>query len=252
MGQVYFRLNNGNSRNYTNPKKGLLDLLVRKTISAGHMLTFKEASMDPEMVEPNNFAFYFGSFSESAQKAWREAQAILARGYSQDELEALASEIEPRETKGGGRSMQVHYDYETVKQKLITFYRRNGRLPSQVETMGNSDLPAYATLLRYLGPKKGWMDIVNSEPAPGVKMSTDDKATDEKPHLKPNSNSVETDNPVQIKALASSTEEADKTTSTESEANVETRTHQDGKKVTIEMKITFPEREEPILITLTV
>ena len=55
-----------------NPREELMEMLVNKTRAVGHMVSFKEASEDPDLVDPNNFAFYYGSFSEAAAIAWRK------------------------------------------------------------------------------------------------------------------------------------------------------------------------------------
>lgn len=56
-----------------NPREELMEMLVNKTRAVGHIVSFKEASEDPDLVDPNNFAFYYGSFSEAAAIAWRKA-----------------------------------------------------------------------------------------------------------------------------------------------------------------------------------
>lgn len=68
---IFFSKNNGELFGVTDPKKDLLDLLVKKTMQCGHMITFDEASADPDMVKPNSYAFYFGSYSVAAEKAWK-------------------------------------------------------------------------------------------------------------------------------------------------------------------------------------
>ena len=73
MGTVLSK-NNGKSVWANNPEQFLMELLVEKTRQAGHIISFKEASQDPEMVEPNNYAPYFGSFSEATKIAWRKAK----------------------------------------------------------------------------------------------------------------------------------------------------------------------------------
>lgn len=77
MGTILSR-NNGKLVRTDNPEQFLMELLVKKTRQAGHMLSFEEASQDPEMVEPNNFAPYFSSFSEAAKTAWRKVQSPQA------------------------------------------------------------------------------------------------------------------------------------------------------------------------------
>lgn len=63
----------GGYLSFENPKKQLMKMLVEKTRDVGHVLSFREACEDPDMIDPNNYAFYFGSFREAAKLAWKEA-----------------------------------------------------------------------------------------------------------------------------------------------------------------------------------
>lgn len=56
-----------------NPMEELMEMLVEKTLALGHMVSFREACEDPELVDPNSYAFYYGSFSEAAKIAWKKA-----------------------------------------------------------------------------------------------------------------------------------------------------------------------------------
>ncbi len=71
----FLPLNNGESFFVgEDAKTAIYDLLVEKTRELGHKMSFKEACDDPEMVYPNQYAYYFGSFGKAAEMAWREAQ----------------------------------------------------------------------------------------------------------------------------------------------------------------------------------
>ena len=59
---------------YEKTEYEMMKHLVEKTKAAGHQLTFKEASVDPDMIQPNEFprCTYFHSFDEAANAAWTE------------------------------------------------------------------------------------------------------------------------------------------------------------------------------------
>ena len=59
---------------YEKTEYEMMKHLVEKTKVAGHQLTFKEASVDPDMIQPNEFprCTYFHSFDEAANAAWTE------------------------------------------------------------------------------------------------------------------------------------------------------------------------------------
>ncbi len=56
-----------------NPMEELMEMLVEKTLALGHMVSFREACEDPDLVDPNSYAFYYGSFSEATKIAWKKA-----------------------------------------------------------------------------------------------------------------------------------------------------------------------------------
>lgn len=56
-------------------KTAIYNLLTEKTKNLDHKMSFKEACDDPEMVHPNQYAYFFGSFDKAAEMAWREAQS---------------------------------------------------------------------------------------------------------------------------------------------------------------------------------
>ena len=53
-------------------KDELFEKLVQKTKELGRRVSFSEMRDDPSMPEPNQFAFYFGSFANAAEKAFGE------------------------------------------------------------------------------------------------------------------------------------------------------------------------------------
>lgn len=49
----------------------LFKKLVEKTKELGRQVSFSEMEEDPEMPNPNLYAYYYGSFSEAAKEAYR-------------------------------------------------------------------------------------------------------------------------------------------------------------------------------------
>ena len=54
-----------------NPQVEMMDLLVEKTRALGRIVTFSDATNDPDFFKPNQYAFYYGSFEKAALEAWR-------------------------------------------------------------------------------------------------------------------------------------------------------------------------------------
>ena len=278
---LFFDKNNGDRLSTDNPKKDLMALLVERTEKLGHMLSFAEATEDPEMVQPNNYAFYFGSFGEAAKIAWRKAKLPNKSSdglteYGRKVVESLRktrqltgkpyrrevnwmSELQKREYKG----KNARYNVETVKESLVDFYNRTGRLPNQSDTRKyDSGLPSWGTMIKFLGPKKSWIAVVGGTDTKTV--SQENEAITEV---------VTTEIPTTPNVATGRTDTEEATTSTPQEetvvvdppetsfavpqqsndgVKVETAHQEQDNLVTIEVKITLPDREKPVLITLTV
>lgn len=296
---LYFNMNNGNKFGTESPEEDLMKLLVEKTISVGHMLSFNEASEDPEMVRPNSYAFYFGSFSEAARTAWFRAKSMMGdslsrlteQGYklaknlgkshcatknrTRKEVD-LVSGTQNGEHKGKGS----RYTIKEVQEALIAFYGRTGKLPTQNDITYDSGLPSWGTLIKFLGPKTNWIDIIKAENADCVDKDQNlppvaNENVSEK--SKPDDTSIGTTNttaqnkPAPNMPTGDSFEEASeghgrninvnkntpaKITEEPSQKNddikVETLRKEQDNLVTIDVKITLPNREKPVSITLTV
>ena len=203
--------NKGGYLYMSNPKEQLMEMLVDKTLSVGRMVTFKEASEDPGMVCPNNYAFYFGSFDEAAKLAWNKAKNLQQRSGISDSSAAKSIPViskpldsnkahenyklksfkrssigEKKDTQdsitpeGNKPSRELieearphivethsnigrprEYDYEKVKDLVVSFYKEHGRFMtrSEVSTRGG-EFPSWATIYNYLGPRSKWIDLV--------------------------------------------------------------------------------------------
>ena len=284
---LFFDKNNGDKLSTNSPEKDLMDLLVDRTISAGHMLSFKEASEDPEMVKPNSYAFYFGSFSDAARTAWYKAKANLTKlsVISSRSLEEFThkggetmSEIQQKKHKGKGS----RYTIEEVKKVLVNFYERTGRLPTQDDAREyDSGLPSWNTLIKFLGPKTGWADIVGTRnidqateakslnptdenvakedrSAANVGPETSNTMAMEKPKVG-DASLVEDDFEEASEGYGRNTnsekpllKKAKKPQPREDSIKVETLHEEQNNLVTVDIKITLPGKKKPVFITLTV
>lgn len=97
------------------PREQLMKMLVEKTLAAGHTLSFKEVSEDPDMVTPNTYAFYFGSFSEAAETAWKKARAPQRQVSARNPKNGIA--IPNSQKPSFGRTDQTVQNY-TIKNPL--------------------------------------------------------------------------------------------------------------------------------------
>lgn len=210
-------LNDGSSLFSDDPKSDSMEVLIEKTLTAKHLLTFNEAMQDVEMIQPNFYAFYYGSFSEAAQIAWSKVETILLRDNHDDKEEKS--------------TVPKYYTTEEVRAKLAAYYDKHGRIPKQIEVMGDPELPSWFTMLKHLGPKTEWEKQVqaflsSTDQAECAPQDTDGKISVEVSENIPKNNG---DDMVKI----------------------ETPEHCEGTGTTIEIRLTLPNRK-PISITLTV
>ena len=211
-----------------NPKKQLMKMLIDKTRDVGHLLSFREACEDPNMIDPNNYAFYFGSFREAAELAWRKvSESKLDQCEAEDNLDEaddnyFLDDI-PKRSESGSRKKDPRnqkYTREQVKGKLIAFYRRNGRMPTKVDVESDPDMPSWATLHKHFGYKSEWVKLIPQE-------------------LRDRSSPLRV---IQVTPGQVS----------EDGVKIITSHHWQGNDLFVEIKINRPDRINPILITLTV
>lgn len=70
------------------------------------------------------------------------------------------SEFHEDERRGKG----ARYSAEQIKQILIDFHQRTGRLPKQTDVADRSNgLPSWTAMINHLGPKSGWQAIVDGK-----------------------------------------------------------------------------------------
>lgn len=53
-------------------REGMYNSLLRKIAELGREPSFEEVKMDISMPDPNDYAYYFGSFSNALHEAWGE------------------------------------------------------------------------------------------------------------------------------------------------------------------------------------
>ena len=188
------------------------------------------------------------------------------------------SEIQQKKHKGKGS----RYTIEEVKKVLLNFYEHTGRLPTQDDARAyDSGLPSWSTLIKFLGPKTGWVNIVgerNADQAAEVKnlnptdanVAKEDRSAAsvgpetsntiamEKPKVR-NSSSVEDNFEEASEGYGRNTnnektaiKKAKKPQPREDSIKVETLHEEQNNLVTVDIKITLPGKEKPVFITLTV
>ena len=122
------KLNNGELILTDNMRKTLKEVIENATRRAGHKLSFDDAKKDPLMIPPNEYPYYFGSFSVAAEEAWR----VVRR--EQNVAGAIAPRWKERnEDMGKGRNKQ--YTPGVIQEGLRKYYVAHGYLPK-----GPSDL----------------------------------------------------------------------------------------------------------------
>lgn len=156
---AYFRLNDGSdSIESEHPHKKIWDLLVKKTIEAGHALTFDEARADPKFINPNEFAVHFGKrFSDWAKEAWR---TVI---------------IEQED------SMKKVHTRESIIADIRRFCEVNKRFPTQQELNLRPDLPGYGVVYRELGASEKWLKEVYGDEEPPFEVKKASSVTPSTP-----------------------------------------------------------------------
>ena len=152
------RLNNGELILTDNMRKTLKGAIEDATRRAGHMLSFDDAKKDPLMIPPNEYPYYFGSFSVAAEKAWRVVR------LEQNVAGAVAPRRKERnEDMGKGRNKQ--YTPGVIQEGLREFFVAHGRLPKGPSDLKSNrfGLPANYQLV------KGEIDKINNDGGPAAR-----------------------------------------------------------------------------------
>ncbi len=152
------KLNNSELILTDNMRKTLKEVIEDATRRAGHKLSFDEARKDPLMIPPNEYPYYFGSFSVAAEEAWR----VVRR--EQNVTGAIAPRWKERkEDMGKGRNKQ--YTPGVIQEGLRKFFVAYGRLPK-----GPSDLKGnrFGLPANYQ-PVKVEIDKINKDGGPAAR-----------------------------------------------------------------------------------
>lgn len=301
---LFFDKNNGDKYSTEKPEEDLMNLLVEKTKALGRMLTFADASNDPEMVQPNNYAYYFGSFGQAAEIAWRRARSSnssssglveqrrkpaeatkpiyqISKEPCRKEVNCMDVVQEEKQRKGKG----ARYTAKEVKSALVAFYNRTKRLPSPKDAQKyDSGLPSWGTMIKFLGPKAGWQAIIEgSEASPSEDVTTPRETpsaegtpaaeTVAADSVETSEEAIVTEKPVKQAEKASedstppqddydNAEEMSEGCGRSSEKSIHVQQNEDirveahsqkqGGIAKFELKVTLPDREKPIFITLAV
>ena len=153
--------------------------------------------------------------------------------------------MDETQTKGKNRRTKRYSVFE-VKELLMDFYKQKGRLPTQKEVVSRQyNLPNINTIYKYFGPKKDWEAILLNGVIPQDPHEDQELApTPDEPITKESEDVVEEQDYVPTPPEEPTEETPD--------VVVETTSEKQETIVTIEIKITLPDREKPVLISLTV
>lgn len=105
-------------------KEELFKKLYQKTAELGRQVTFSEMSEDQAMPSPNNYAYYYGSFTEAAKEAYQ----TFTRG---DELVAVSEVKGVREmSKKPARTLSPERTEAVISEIVDMFIVADGEMPS--------------------------------------------------------------------------------------------------------------------------
>ena len=114
--------------------------LIEMTRRLGRAPSFKEVLDDPSMPNPNDFAYYFGSYTEASRRACYEALGSMRAKYH------IESKKE-REEKMGRKSTPR----EELLTELIVLEDKLGHFPTPNEVRGDAESKTYTTYIKALG-----------------------------------------------------------------------------------------------------
>lgn len=209
----------------------LQEMLLKVTRELGHLVTYEEFKQYSELPKPNQYAYYFGSFGNAARRVWKRVKREIA----QQEDKSMTDENKTIEDiLRAGESAAIPEPpsrKQEIEELMIDFYKSHGHFPTQAECNSPElELPSYTTLSKYLGPKSQWDAILPDELKAAIPESIP-KPTSE-PTAKP--------------------PQADTTTRVDVKEVVAPELHSEPTGAKVEIKITLPDRKEPILISLSI
>ena len=130
-------------------KTAIYELLKEKTRKLGHKMSFKEAISDPEMVHPNQYAYFFGSFDKAAEMAWREVQDAIEDDDDENNIVKIpAARLEEMRARRKEKGEPEEQKQEKPRQRPPHFlnwaqrsspWEKKRRAPTKKEPPSNSD-----------------------------------------------------------------------------------------------------------------
>lgn len=158
----------------------MFDKLVNMALRLGRDPSFKEVEQDPTMPHPNDFAYYFGSFSEAQKQAHRaafvykkrETQLPPGKIFSDEEEEAMSRQAIP--------------DQEYVVG-IMRLKKELGRFPTILETNNDRRSPSVTSYQRRFGVNWSAMPKIIKQRAEDLGITEDnyEQFVVEKPVPKP-------------------------------------------------------------------
>ena len=159
----------------------MFDKLVDMALRLGRDPSFKEVEQDPTMPHPNDFAYYFGSFSETLKQAHRaafvykkrETQLPPGKIFSDEEEEAMSRQAIP--------------DQEYVVG-IMRLKKELGRFPTILEMNNDRRSPSVTSYQRRFGVNWSAMPKIIKQRAEDLGITEDnyEQFVVEKPVPKPN------------------------------------------------------------------
>lgn len=158
----------------------MFDKLVDMALRLGRDPTFKEVEQDPAMPHPNDFAYYFGSFTEAQKEAHRvafvykkrETQLPPGKIFSDEEEEAMSRQAIP--------------DQEYVVG-IMRLKKELGRFPTILEMNNDRRSPSVTSYQRRFGVNWSAMPKIIKQRAEdlGITEGNYEQFVVEKPVSKP-------------------------------------------------------------------
>lgn len=106
-------------------KDELFDKLLQKTEELGHEVSHLEMRSDKQMPNPNDYAYYYGSFSNAAHRAYlKYAKSGRVVAVSENAEEAVEMSKKPERTLSPERTVAV------ISEIVDLFIKAKGRMPS--------------------------------------------------------------------------------------------------------------------------
>ncbi|MBR3204546.1 hypothetical protein IKF81_02605 [Candidatus Saccharibacteria bacterium] len=125
-------------------RKVIMELLEKFAAELNRPPSFSEVKQNPDLPNPNDYAFYFGSFDSAAKAAYLKT-------------------LKPDYPEGGekmGESQARKWTKDEVLDTLERYYDSHGCIPEFRIIHNNPTYPSWPTIKRKLGDRETWLDQV--------------------------------------------------------------------------------------------